>query len=294
MNEDTAGRELTAEFHRLTKHEPPFRVDLGEAIRAAENDGRRRRNRTLAMRGGATVLAIAASTALVIAWPGQPRASAPPAAVVPTDAAPTRTVPTPSPTTTRARPTTPASTVVTPTRPVGTTAPSHAGQPPTTATPTTPALDTMARLDRLARQVAGPSGGVVTVKTRDAIEKNVILSVKTERGTFEVAARVTAEAGVDMARAMCTDEGKLCTTQWSSASAGVWSRTYADEPGRESLLFVTAYPKAPALWLGVTNDDPSGAKPLGPTWPDVGITVSGLRQAEAESGLSEPVAGSTP
>jgi hypothetical protein len=85
MNEETVGRELAAEFYRILEDEPPFATDLGQALRAAEREGRRRRGRTLAVRGGVTALAIAASTALVIAWPGQDRPLNTPAVVVPTE-----------------------------------------------------------------------------------------------------------------------------------------------------------------------------------------------------------------
>jgi len=86
-DEEEAGRALAAGFRRLTEPEPPFAIDLGEALRAAERDGRRRRRRTVVARSGVTALAIAASTALVIAWPSQDRALDPPPAVVPTDVA---------------------------------------------------------------------------------------------------------------------------------------------------------------------------------------------------------------
>jgi hypothetical protein len=90
MNEESIGRELAVEFHRLMEHEPPFRTDLGESLRAAECAGRRRRARTRAVRGGSGLLAIAASAALVLAWPDHDRAlNPPPAVVIPTEVTPT-------------------------------------------------------------------------------------------------------------------------------------------------------------------------------------------------------------
>jgi len=291
MSEDDAGLVLAAEFHRLTEDEPPFRTSLAEALRAAEQDGRRRRNQTFAVRGGATVLALAASTALVLAWPNHPTSMAPPVVVVPTDVVTPTHAPTPSPVTTTPTPTrtTPGPSAASPTRPVTTTSPAAVTPTPTNATPSTPPLGTMARLERLVRQIAAPSGGVVTLPTRDAVEKSVVALVTTDRGQFEVSASVDAGPNdVATAREMCTNDGSTCTTQWSSESDGVWSRVYPSKPGRETLMLVATYPDTRSLWIKVDNyvEIASGAKVTGPTWTDVGITVTGVRQAEADAGLN--------
>jgi hypothetical protein len=292
MDEEQTGRELAAGFHRLLEAEPAFGTDLGEALRAAEREGLRRRNRTRAVRSGtAAALAVAASTVLVLSWPDPPRASAPPAVVVPTQvsaapvptaapASPIVTTPAPTRTTPRARVTVRSSPVV-PTTSAPTVTPSPRSSPPSS-------LGTMARLERLVRQVAAPSGGVVTLTVRDAVAQSVTASVKTDQGTFEVSASLEDDPdGVAAAREMCRNDGSSCTTRWSTESAGVWSRVYPNQAGREGLTLVASYPQAPTLTIGFTNyvEQPEGLKSVGPGWKEAGITVARLRQAEADAGL---------
>jgi hypothetical protein len=293
MPEEQTGQDLTAEFHRLLLAEPAFRTDLGEALRAAERDGLRRRNRTRTLRSGAAAaLAVAAATVLVVSWPSRPRASAPPAVVVPTQvsAAPVPTVVVfPSPTGATPAPTrsTPRARVVAPMSPAVPTA-TTVRVTPSPRSSATSSPGTMARLERLVRQLAAPSGGEVTLTVRDAVARSVTASVTTDQGTFEVSAYLETDPdGVAAAREMCRTDGSSCTEQWSTGSAGVWSRVYPNQAGREGLTLVASYPQAPTLNIGFTNyvEQPEGLKSVGPGWKEAGVTVARLRQAETDAGL---------
>jgi hypothetical protein len=244
MDEERYGRDLTADFHRLTANEPPFRTDLDEALRAAERGGRRRRARARTIRGGAAaVLAVAASTALVLAWPQPDRAvKTSPAVVIPTEVA-------------------------------------------TTARPPDP----MDQVEQLARDIARPAGGVVRARDRDASLTEIVVSVKTRDGSFEVAAHVSNDGNdVKTWQESCRLDGSSCTELSFTPAMGVWARVYPGQPGRESLMLSAAAPKGNSLWVKIDNyaETADGSKDLGPTWKDAGITAAGLRRAVADSGLT--------
>jgi hypothetical protein len=246
MNEESAGRELAGEFHRLMEHEPPFRTDLNEALRLAERGGRRRRHRTLAVRSGSAVMAIAASTVLVLAWPDHDRAlSNPPAWVVPTEVTSTHVPPTVQP------------------------------------------ADPIDRLERMAREIARPSGGAVKARW-DAEQEEMTATVKTDGGSFEVSASLSGDNDARTWRESCRLDGSTCKELSFTPAIGVWSRKYPAQPGRESLLLVAKAQDGKWLTTKIDNlvEVASGAKNIGPTWKDAGITASGLRKAAAGSGLT--------
>jgi hypothetical protein len=250
-DDDPAGRRLAAAFDRMFDDEPPFGSGLDEALRAAERDGRRRRARTRSLRGGAAaVLAVAASTALVIAWPGPDRSSpAPPAVVVPTEAPPS-----PSPT-------------LSPTR-----------QAP---------VNTVEELELLARSIARPAGDVVKVD-RDEQLSQVTVTVKTGDGVFEVSTLLDRDE-VSTWRQSCRLEPSSCTQLFYTSSLGVWDWVRSSPPGRDRLQVTARAPGGKALTAIVNNyvETGSGAKVVGPSWKKAGLTARDVRTAVASSPLLE-------
>jgi hypothetical protein len=154
----------------------------------------------------------------------------------------------------------------------------------------------LARLERLAREVAAPSGGAVTVTYRSVEEGGVSLLVETaRRGSFSLSAWLSDDAdGVQTARANCRSaqehpqDGRICTTLRSTSTLGVWSHEYVDQPGRQSLELVATARGGRSLWVEFNNytETPEGSKEVGPSWRGAGITVSGLREAAVGSGLT--------
>jgi hypothetical protein len=154
----------------------------------------------------------------------------------------------------------------------------------------------LAQLERLAREVARPSGGTVTVTYRGVEEGGVSLLVQTaRRGSFSVAAWLSEDAdGVRTARENCRgdqqhpEDGRICTTLRSSSTLGVWSRDYSAQAGRQSLDLVATAKGKKSLWVEFDNyvETADGSKRVGPSWSGAGITVPGLRQAAVDSGLT--------
>ena len=131
MTDDDIGHDLADRLRGLLAHEPPFELPLADALRAAQEGGRRRRARSLAVRSGSALLAVAATAVLISAWPDQ----RPP--IQPADHS-NVTVPPPatatgSPTATKG--TSGTSGLPTPQTPTGTRAATATGTSTTTATP---------------------------------------------------------------------------------------------------------------------------------------------------------------
>ena len=285
VDEEQVGRELAAGFRRLMEPEPPFRAGLEKSLIAAARESRRRRARRRSVRGGAAVLAMAASAAVFLNWPDQNRAlPPPPALVVPTSVAPTTAV------TTSAAPTAPLTEVPStaavpagkPSPPVTPTRRATRSVAPTTAVPLTP----MDQLEALAREIARPAGGSVTVD-RDAELSQVTVSVTTSDGTFEVSAGLDPDNGVETWRESCRLEGSNCTEVSYTPTVGVWAWTRTSPPGRERLSVVAEMADGRSLSALVENyvETASGAKVVGPTWKEAGLTPAGMRKAVTGSPL---------
>jgi hypothetical protein len=165
----------------------------------------------------------------------------------------------------------------------------------TTAKPAK-SLSPVQRLEKLARDVARPSGGVVTVTYRDENVPAVGVLVETADGRFfELTVGFSDDAdGVQTARQSCRNDnrdpesGRVCTTLRSTPDLGVWSRDYSNQQGRQSLELVATARDDMSLSVEFTNyvETPDGSKEVGPSWKDAGITVSGLRKAVVRSGLT--------
>jgi hypothetical protein len=165
----------------------------------------------------------------------------------------------------------------------------------TTAKPAK-SLSPVQRLEKLARDVARPSGGVVTVTYRDENVPAVGVLVETAEGRFfELTVGFSDDAdGVQTARQSCRNDnrdpgsGRVCTTLRSTPDLGVWSRDYSTQQGRQALELVATARDDMSLSVKFTNyvETPDGSKEVGPSWKDAGITVSGLRKAVVRSGLT--------
>lgn len=152
------------------------------------------------------------------------------------------------------------------------------------------------RLERLARQVARPSGGAVTVTYRGVEEGGVNLLVTTARkGSFSLAAWLSDDAdGVRTGRENCRgdqahpEDGRICTTLWSTPKLGVWSRDYSSQTGRQALDLAATAKGQKSLRVAFDNyvEMPDGSKQVGPSWSGAGITVADLREAAVRSGLT--------
>jgi hypothetical protein len=150
------------------------------------------------------------------------------------------------------------------------------------------------RLERLARQVADPSGGRVTQLQRDEVERAVSLVAVTASGDFQVSAWLSEEAdGVQTGRDNCRadqqhpQDGRICTTLRSTSTLGVWSREYPGQPGRQTLELAATALDGGSLWVQFSNytETEDGSKQVGPRWQDAGVSVSRLRRAAERSGL---------
>lgn len=71
MTDDDTGHDLTDRLGGLLANEPPFEMNLAQALDAAQEGGRRRRTLCLAIRGGSALLTVAAVAVLFSAWPEQ-------------------------------------------------------------------------------------------------------------------------------------------------------------------------------------------------------------------------------
>jgi hypothetical protein len=160
-------------------------------------------------------------------------------------------------------------------------------------TSTTATRLTLSQLETLARQVAVPSEGTVTVASSEEIvpgDGSLVRVVRlhvivTGAGTFDVAATVDTNAanGVATWAASCKREGRACTTILLTPAQGVWSSSYDSQKGRRSLMLAAALPTGDVLTIKVDNytEQPSGAKAVGPAWSTVGITARTLTDAAA-------------
>jgi hypothetical protein len=176
----------------------------------------------------------------------------------------------------------------------GASSPSVASTAPSVqATSTTATRITLSQLEKLARQVAVPSGGNVTVASSEetvpgdgSLIRVVRLHVAVAgTGTFDVAATMDTNAGNSVAAWAegCKHEGHACTPILQTPVQGVWSRSYDSQKGRRSLMLAAALPTGDILTIKVDNytEQPGGSKAVGPAWSTVGITARTLTDAAA-------------
>lgn len=237
---------------------PPGRYDLDVAVRSGQ---RRRAIRTAATLVSTTgVVALLAAGAWSVA--GQ-TASAPPASSAATSA------------------------------PAPATSPSVSADTPSPE----PRHLTSQQLESLARQIASATGGTVEVEDRQtsrpgdgSFVRSVALRVTLEgRGSVRVAAITSADDNTSVSTwaegcALSnggTSDGKYCSTISLTETLGIWSQTYDEQVGRQSIRLAADLASGDTLTLTVDNyvEQPDGAKTVGPSWSEAGITAQTLTDA---------------
>ena len=168
-----------------------------------------------------------------------------------------------------------------------------------TASPSSPASPEIstAALERVARDVATPAGGTGTVadsRKESLPDGSVLYAVRLhvllpDGGAFEVGVGVdpSPQNGVATWTQSCRlDNGghrdaKACTPILEQPTRGIWSRTYPDQVGRQSLMLAATLPVGGTLTITVSNyvEQPDGSKQVGPALNTLGITASTLVDA---------------
>jgi hypothetical protein len=299
MNDDDFGRDLAARLGRLVEDEPPFVTDLGDALQAAERDGRRRRVRVRAVRGGGALLAVAATAVLatVVNQFTIDKAIAPsfteitqdssPPVVTPSTSGPTPTAP--------IAPTSPASGVPVSTKPASTAPVSVAptskapARPKGTTVTRPPASSLLVGLEALVRDIAAPAQGSVDVTKRvtgpgtDYDEPtSVTAHVTTAAGRFVVSAALPTDDGsLDSWRSACADEGEACRELFFTAKAGAWETSPEYRPGEKMVrLKAVGAPGGGLLSIFIDNiTDGADGKLIGPSWEAAGLDEASLRSS---------------
>jgi len=167
------------------------------------------------------------------------------------------------------------------------------------ATSQAPSRLTLAQLETLAREVASPAHGTVTVASREEtppgqgqLTRTVRLHVTMKgAGTFDVAAILDTNMAnsVTTWSQACTNDnggqstGRACTPVSESPTQGIWSRSYDAQAGRRSLMLAATLPTGDILTIKIDNytEQLTDAKSVGPAWSSTGITAETLANAAA-------------
>ncbi|RKS69364.1 hypothetical protein CLV35_3542 [Motilibacter peucedani] len=250
---DALDPELQAAFERVLAAEPPFDRPWPDALDAAVRGGRLRRLRVRAAATCCTAAAVAGAVALAVTVAPDRAADVPvgvPAAPAPVTEAPVAEGPAPDP-----------------------SAPSGS----------TDAARLTHVLEQLEGSVQASAAGRIAFDP--SIDEAVVV-LTTRRGRVEVASSYDAENSLAVLAGSCTAaDGRTCTVELSGRGRGAWSRAYPGQGSRADLQFAATAADGRLLLVHVTNlVEVGGAKVLGPTWSELGLSPAVVELAVEASG----------